>query len=143
MGVGVFKSASGSGSGSAAVGASAWTTAAKSPSSSGTFADSLRPSPAISTTVTPSGPATARTHTRRRWMNSDPARPRIAVIAPPSAHPLPGCWVTWKPAHSLTPSKVIVPAPFGSVMDSPILRFSRTCAPSESLNPFSFDLSSW
>lgn len=67
----------------------------------------------------------------------------MAVIAPARAHPLPGCWVIWKPAHSLTPSKVIVPAPFGSVMDSPTFRFSRTCAPLESLNPFSFDLSSW
>lgn len=76
----------------------------RSPSSSGSFADSLRPRPAISTTVTPSAPRTARTQTRRRWMNSDPASPAMAATAPPSAQPLPGCCEIWKLAHSSVPS---------------------------------------
>lgn len=95
--------ASGS-SGAGATGAVATRAADSSPSSSGSRADSLRPRPAISTTVTPSAPRTARTHTRRRWMNSEPASPAMAATAPPSAHPLPGCCEIWKLAHSSVPS---------------------------------------
>ena len=89
---------------------------ARSASSSGSFADSLRPRPAISTTVTPSSPRTARTQTRRRWMNSEPTSPAMAAMAPASAQPLPGCWEIWKLAHSLISfSKVIEPAPSGQL----------------------------
>ncbi len=111
----------------------------------GSFAESAcRPRPAISTTVTPSAPVAARTHTRRRWMKSEPARPKIAVKAPISAQSLPGCWVTWKFAHSLMPlSKVMEPAPFGSFIVSPGSRRALTMLPFASLNCFIFEVSSW
>lgn len=77
-------------------------------------------------------------------MKSDPARPKIAVKAPTSAQSLPGCWVTWKPAHSLMSfSKVIEPAPFGSVMVSPGSSLFLRMSPLESLNCFISEVSSW
>ncbi len=110
----------------------------------GSFADSLRPSPAISTTVTPSSPVLARTQTRRRWMNREPARPTIAVSAPARAQVVPGCWTTWKPAHSLIClSKVIDPAPLGSFIVSPGSSWDLRMAPLAVLNCFRFLVSSW
>jgi hypothetical protein len=77
-------------------------------------------------------------------MKREPARPKIAVSAPARAQPVPGCWVTWKPAHSLICfSKVIEPAPFGSFMVSPGFRFSLRMLALGVLELLHVLLSSW
>lgn len=77
-------------------------------------------------------------------MNSEPASPRIAANAPASAQSLPGCWVTWKFAHSLMSlSKVIEPAPSGSFIVSPGRSRDLRISPLASLNCFMWAVSSW
>ncbi len=75
-------------------------------------------------------------------MNSEPARPSSTAIAPISARPLPGWWETWKVAHCLTPTNLMLPSPPGSFIVSPGCIIWATARPS-CLYCLRFFFSSW